>query len=96
MKQTGFYDDSHGANITMQSQQTWKIRNGQVVLDEFDTGKAKIPVNRHRIPRVGNSDTIPEKVKKQPFLKKGKPESLIWDMDGRKHVKPKPEPRPKR
>ena len=71
----------------MTAQQQWKIRNGKVKLDKFDTGEQKVnvPVNRHRIPKV--YDDIIDKVKKAKPVVHLKPnESLVWDMDGRRHV----------
>ena len=36
----------------------WRVSNNIVKLDEFDTDKKKIPVNRHRIPRVEDSNFV--------------------------------------
>lgn len=52
LKQTHFYDEKHDSGVTQQQMQTWKIKNGAVIVDSFDVGK-KIPPNRHRIPDVG-------------------------------------------
>ena len=71
---------------------TWKIKNGAVYLDSFDTGKVPIPINRHRIPRVGDDTQVV--VGSGAPGKRGKnsqsPDaSFMWDMDGRRHKKPK-------
>ena len=67
-------------------------------MDEFHAGKKPIPVNRHRIPAIGD-----EKVfvgsgapKRGPPGRLGtSPDSFLWDMDGRRHKKPK-QPKPQR
>lgn len=74
--------------------QTWKIKNGNVVLDQYHSGKRKIPVNRHRIPNVGDETQL--KVGSGALggdrPKRGSPDAFIWDMDGRRHKKPKNTP----
>ena len=65
----------------------WKIKNNTVMLDEFHKGKAKVPVNRHRIPDVGD-DHNKEKDKPKQF--KLSPNSeYIWTLDGRRIKRPK-------
>ena len=53
-------------------------------MDEFDTEKKKIPVNRHRIPRVEDvvvGSGAPKKVPQDgPF---------VWDANGRRRKAPK-------
>ena len=56
-----------------------------MILDEFHSGKKKIPVNRHRIPAVG--DDFPGDKKKKTRSPTSK--SHVWDADGRRHKKPK-------
>lgn len=71
--------------------QNWRIKNGNVVLDEFHTGKKKIPVNRHRIPNVGEDRAASGALNGNRKLN-GSPDAFIWDMDGRRHKKPKNKP----
>jgi len=91
IRQTVFYDDKHHSDLTQQQLQQWKARNGTVILDEFDSGKRKVPVNRHRIPNVNDN---PINVGSQNIKRKGPSplradETFAWDMDGRKFKKPK-------
>lgn len=73
--------------------QNWNVRNGAVVLDEFHSGKKKIPVNRHRIPNVGDESQLKVGGGAVGGRKAGvSPETFIWDMDGRRHKKPKRSP----
>ena len=54
-------------------------------MDEFDTEKKKIPVNRHRIPRVEDvvvGSGAPKKVVPADG-------SFIWDANGRRQKAPK-------
>jgi len=53
-------------------------------LDKFDASK-KIPQNRHRIPNIGDQNVTEKKRKISPADVK----SYDWDMDGRRHPKPK-------
>jgi hypothetical protein len=75
--------------------QSWKIKNGAVLLDTFDTAKKPIPINRHRIPNLGAEKVL--KVSSGAPGNRGKESQspdgpFMWDMDGRKHKKPKKKP----
>ena len=61
----------------------WKIKNNTVMLDEFHSGKKKVPVNRHRIPDVGTGYEAPKQIKLNPNSE------YIWTLDGRRIKKPK-------
>ena len=61
----------------------WKIKNNTVMLDEFHSGKKKVPVNRHRIPDVGTGYEAPKPLKLSPNSE------YIWTLDGRRIKKPK-------
>lgn len=63
-------------------------------MDDFHTGKAKVPANRHRIPTIGEEKIVvgsgaPKK------LPGRSPDGYLWDMDGRKHKKAR-QPKPQR
>ena len=59
-------------------------------MDDFHTGKAKIPINRHRIPTIGEEKVFNGSAAPKKLLPPGSsPERWIYDMDGRRHVKPK-------
>ena len=60
------------------------------MLDEFHSGKKKVPTNRHRIPAVGEDplNSVLERNKTQISPKT----NFLWDMDGRKQIKPKKQP----
>ena len=66
----------------------WKIKNNTVILDEFHSGKKKVPVNRHRIPAVGDDHTL-NGTNGAPKPKLSPNAEYIWDMDGRRQKKPK-------
>ena len=58
-------------------------------MDEFHTGKKKIPINRHRIPAVGDEPNSKFGADGAPKPKLSPNADYIWDMDGRRTKKPK-------
>ena len=69
----------------------WRIQNGSVILDTFnDKPKSKVPPNRHRIPAVGDQNLGRKETKRIGDSPDG---GFIWDMDGRRHKKPKSKPK---
>ena len=93
VKQTHFYDDKHHSAITEQQMKAWRIKNGSVILDEFNTTNKNIPKNRHRIPKVGD-EKIQIGSASLGRVRKISPENtpFDWDMDGRRHKKSKKKP----
>ena len=72
-----------------------KAKNNTVMLDAFNASK-KVPVNRHRIVTVADPQKEMTVGSGAPGRKKPSPESrgpYMWDMDGRRHKKPKNQPK---
>lgn len=93
-KQTLFYDDKHASGITEQQMQQWKAKNGKVYLDTFHTSKKAIPVNRHRIPQVLAANEIAVGSGAVRKISPVDNKDYIWDLDGRRHKKPKRKTQP--
>ena len=90
IKQTKFYDSAHVSSITEQQFGNWRVNNNTVKLDEFDTEKKKVPVNRHRIPRVEDFLAASGAPKKGPNAGYGALDGpFIWDANGRRQKAPK-------
>jgi hypothetical protein len=91
-KQLNFYDDKHGSNFTTQKAQQWKASGvavgGKPLFDEV-AKKGALPPNRHRIcdpvPHWHNKSKSNERVRS----KDSPGASYAWDLDGRRHKKPK-------
>lgn len=67
----------------------WNVVNNTVILDEFHTGKKKVPVNRHRIPSVGDDHNNAQSSVERKKAQNSPKSDYVWDYDGRRHKKSK-------